>query len=87
MSKSDIEQAFRLLLVHPDCHHLLPRMGHSVSMKRDLFPSFTILMISCLQGHESQCLANFLLDTFCSFIEKALGPVSTLSFLDIEIDS
>ncbi|KAM4031882.1 LOW QUALITY PROTEIN: uncharacterized protein ACNLHF_019259 [Anomaloglossus baeobatrachus] len=125
MAKSDIESAFRLLPVHPDCHHLLGwfvdgsyyydtclPMGCSISCYYfELFSSFLEWVVRWDSGSHSithylddflfvgpsdspQC--QFLLDNFCRLMEKfgvplsqgkTVGPVSTLSFLGIEIDS
>lgn len=123
LAKSDIESAFRLLPVHPDCFHLLGcyldghyyydmclPMGCSISCHYfELFSSFLEWVVRYETGStavthylddflfvgpaDSQH-CSFLLDTFRFFMarfgvplsaEKTEGPVTTLSFLGIEL--
>ncbi|KAM4031873.1 uncharacterized protein ACNLHF_019247 [Anomaloglossus baeobatrachus] len=125
MAKSDIESAFRLLPVHPDCYHLLGLsvdgfyyydtclpMGCSISCHYfELFSSFLEWVLRFETGirsvihylddflfvgpRDSQACST-LLDSFRSLMsvfgvplsaDKTIGPVTSLSFLGIEIDS
>lgn len=125
LAKSDIESAFRLLPVHPDCFHLLGcvldglyyydmclPMGCSISCRYfELFSSFLEWTVryetGCTSvthylddflfvGPAGSGLCGHLLDTFrflmAKFgvplsVEKTEGPVTTLSFLGIELDT
>ncbi|KAM4034607.1 uncharacterized protein ACNLHF_021264 [Anomaloglossus baeobatrachus] len=120
MAKSDIESAFRLLPVHPDCYHLLGffyydtclPMGCSISCHYfEFFSSFLEWVLRCETGIRSviHYLDDFLfvgprdsrvcltlLDSFRSLMsvfgvplsaDKTICPVTSLSFLGIEIDS
>ncbi|XP_069816798.1 uncharacterized protein [Dendropsophus ebraccatus] len=125
MAKSDIESAFRLLPVHPDCYHLLGchvegkfyydtclPMGCSISCHYfEMFSTFLEWSVRYETGARSiihylddflfvapanSGLCRFLLDTFRFMMdrfgvpvsaEKTEGPLTTLSFLGIEIDT
>ncbi|XP_066446924.1 uncharacterized protein [Eleutherodactylus coqui] len=125
LAKADIESAFRLLPVHPDCFHLLGcriegyyfvdmclPMGCSISCYYfEVFSSFLEWMLrfetdipSVLHylddflfvGPPEAGVCGFLLASFQKLMrragvplsaEKTVGPVTSLEFLGIEIDT
>ncbi|KAM3936673.1 uncharacterized protein RB166_018270 [Leptodactylus fuscus] len=125
LAKSDIESAFRLLPVHPNCYHLLGcqfggffyydmclPMGCSISCRYfEMFSTFLEWVVRQESGASSVIhylddflfvgpagspTCQYLLDTFRYFAayfgvplarDKTEGPVTSLSFLGIGIDT
>ncbi|CAJ0949278.1 unnamed protein product [Ranitomeya imitator] len=95
MAKSDIESAFRLLPVHPDCYHLT--FLEWVARKVTRLPSITHYLDDFLlvdPANSDVCyhaLVQFKDVMSCFGVplspDKTIGPVSVITFLGIEIDS